>query len=91
VRTGPHHIGTTGAADGQALIYDRALDEYRPQAIPAAGVQAVVAGTNVTVDNTDPLHPRVSAASGEMAVMDGITNPPELAYNDAGDDFVYMD
>lgn len=29
-----------------------------------AGVQSVVAGTNVTVDSTDPAHPIVSAAGG---------------------------
>jgi hypothetical protein len=32
--------------------------------IPAGGVQSVVAGTNVTVDNTDPANPIVSATGG---------------------------
>lgn len=32
--------------------------------IPSPGVQSIVAGTNVTVDNTDPLNPIVSSAGG---------------------------
>jgi hypothetical protein len=31
---------------------------------PASGVQSVVAGTNVTVDNTDPANPKVSSTGG---------------------------
>jgi len=35
--------------------------------LPDAGIQSVVAGTNVTVDNTDPLNPIVSATGGSGA------------------------
>lgn len=42
--------------------------------LPSSGISSVVAGTNVTVDNTDPRNPVVSATvEGGAAVWGGIT------------------
>jgi predicted GH43/DUF377 family glycosyl hydrolase len=52
-----------------------------------AGVTAT-AGTGEVVVTI----PGATSSSGsELAVMDGIANPPEMAYLDSGDDFAYMD
>lgn len=45
------------------------------------GIDSVVAGTNVTVDNTDPANPVVSAAGGGGTPGGDTT---EVQYNDAG-------
>lgn len=42
------------------------------------GVQSVVAGTNVTVDNTDPLNPVVSATGGGSSVRDWDLTPASV-------------
>jgi hypothetical protein len=49
--------------------------------LPDAGVQSVVAGTNVSVDNTDPLNPIVSATGGGAAglVAGAVANSMESA------------
>lgn len=62
---------------------------------PEAGIQSIVAGTNVTVDDTDPLNPIVSASGGggtgtvESVTGDGVDNTdpdnPVLSFPDAGD------
>ena len=45
-----------------------------PEISVIGGVQSVVAGTNVTVDNTDPLNPIVSASGGGgSSIWGGIT------------------
>jgi hypothetical protein len=55
--------------------------------LPASGVSSVVAGTNVTVDNTDPANPIVSASGGggssaELAEGQNITTGfSTLAYS----------
>jgi hypothetical protein len=56
---------------------------------PSSGVQSVVAGTNVTVDNTDPSNPIVSSTGGGggVAIGDTIGNSPTaggLLYSDGG-------
>jgi len=51
-------------------------------------VQAVVAGTNVTVDNTDPANPIVSA-SGDVASVNGQTGVVVLDQDDIGDGTTY--
>ena len=40
-----------------------------------ASVQSVVAGTNVTVDNTDPLNPIVSASGGVLSITGSRASP----------------
>ena len=39
--------------------------------LPPAGIQSVVAGTNVTVDDTDPLNPIVNAGGGDPGLVAG--------------------
>lgn len=91
MRTPPELIDTAGAAPGDALVYDNATDEYAPSDV----VLAVVAGTNVTVDSTDPKRPVVSATgggggAGEVLMQDGVTNPPVPLTNEAGTDWLYQ-
>lgn len=59
------------------MIYDGASwVAYNPS---AAGVQSVVAGANITVDNTDPLNPVVSstASGGGFYISDIAPSSPE--------------
>lgn len=54
-------------ADGDVAVYNAATKKWETQAPtggPGGGVASVVAGDNVTVDNTDPANPVVSANSG---------------------------
>lgn len=53
-------LGTTSAS----FVGTLDLTGATVTGIPASGVQSVVAGTNVTVDNTDPANPIVSATGG---------------------------
>ena len=53
-------LGTTSASFTGALD----LTAATVTGLPPSGVSSVVAGTNVTVDNTDPANPIVSAAGG---------------------------
>ena len=46
--------------------------------LPDSGVQSVVAGTNVTVDNTDPANPIVSATGGDAAGLVAGTGPDSM-------------
>jgi hypothetical protein len=47
--------------DGYVLTYDNATSKWLPK---AGGIQSVVAGTNVTIDATDPLNPIINATGG---------------------------
>lgn len=40
---------------------------------PEAGIQSIVAGTNVTVDDSDPLNPIVSASGGGSGTVESVT------------------
>ena len=51
--------------------------------LPDAGIQSVVAGTNVTVDNTDPLNPIVSATGGGAAGLVSGTGSDSMKSADA--------
>lgn len=59
-RPGLHLLDTSGAADGDAPLYDVATDEW----VPGTVVQSIVAGTNTTVDSTDPANPVIAATAG---------------------------
>lgn len=51
MRPGPHHIGTTGATDGDALVYDADIDEYGPGAV-VTGLTSADSSVTIT-DNGD--------------------------------------
>lgn len=60
-------------SDNQALSYDSASGKWIPQTISGSGsgiVETIVAGTNITVDATDPANPIVSATGGG-SISDG--------------------
>ena len=58
--------------DSASFTGDLDLTNATVTGLPDAGVQSVVAGTNVTVDNTDPLNPIVSATdTGIQSVVAG--------------------
>jgi hypothetical protein len=82
-------IGT--AAGGASLTVK---DEGTSIDTAVTSINFVGSGVTATTDgtgHTTATIPGASVSAGELAVMDGVTNPPELAYNDAGDDFVYLD
>lgn len=56
------------------------------------GVQSVVAGTNVSVDNTDPLNPIVSATTGSGGITRTVTSisADTTAGSTASTDYVYF-
>ena len=56
-------LGTTSAS----FVGTLDLTGATVTGLPVDGVQSVVAGTNVTVDNTDPANPIVSAVAGLVA------------------------
>ena len=56
-------LGTTSAS----FVGTLDLTGATVTGLPVDGVQSVVAGTNVTVDNTDPANPIVSAVAGDPA------------------------
>ena len=47
------------------------------------GVQSVVAGTNVTVDNTDPANPIISAAGGGGGGLTGVSTTTQTTHTGA--------
>lgn len=49
----------------------------------SGGVESVVAGSNVTVDNTDPANPVVSAASASASIPQYDSDPGSPAAQDA--------
>lgn len=51
---------------------------------PKKGVQSIVAGTNITVDNTDPFNPIVTASGGGGAALDLIILRDEKAVTTGG-------
>lgn len=84
VRPGLEQIDGSGAAVGQVPVWDGGV--WVPGA--GTGVQSITAGVNVTIDNTDPAHPIVSA--GELLMADGVTSPPIPIETEAGDDWLYQ-
>lgn len=81
MRPGPHQIDTTGASDGDALLYDSATDEYRPTPVAVGTVvRSIVAGENIDVDDTDPDNPIVSAVL-LMPLTTEIGGVPDLVWD----------
>lgn len=77
--------------DATGPLWLRDLLVVNPPAPPpiTAGVMEVVAGTNVTVDDTDPRRPIVSASGsggGAVASVNGHTGAVALAASDVGAD-----
>lgn len=57
VRQSLRQLAQDAATDGQVAGWDNAGGIWKP----VNAVRSITAGTNVTVDNTDPLHPVVAA------------------------------
>jgi len=72
-------LGTASAS----FIGDLDLTNATVTGLPDAGIQSVVAGTNVTVDNTDPLNPIVSATGGGAAGLVSGTGSDSMKSADA--------
>lgn len=102
-RPGPQHIGTTGAANGYALVYDIASDEYVPTPLPTLTVQDENANVATGVTQIDFQGQGVTATAGtgeavvtipgtaELLMADGVTSPPVPIETEAGDDWLYQD
>lgn len=67
---------------------DVTISEVGPTIVTGGGVNSVVAGTNVTVDNTDPANPIVSSTGGTGAVtsVNSHVGVVVLAASDVGAD-----
>ena len=59
MRLGPHQIDTTGATDGDALVYDAATDKYGPGAVSGVPTSRAIntdstltGGGDLTADRT---------------------------------------
>lgn len=87
VRPGLEQIDGSGAARGQVPVWDPDTQTYKPGSVGT--VQTVTAGTNVTVDSTDPAHLVINGA--ELLMQDGVTSPPVPIETEAGDDWLYRD
>lgn len=63
-----HQWHQSGATDGQVVTWDQAAmdgaGEWTAQDPAGGGVQSIVEGTGITVDDTDPANPIVSATGG---------------------------
>lgn len=57
----------------------------KPSLLPLNGVVSIVAGTNVTVDDTDPLNPIVSATGGGGGAVDSVNGQTGVVVLDADD------
>ena len=55
------NVAIAGATNGQALVYQAATDRWIPGS-GGGGITSVVGGTNVTINNTDPNNPIISAS-----------------------------
>jgi hypothetical protein len=91
VRPGLEQIDPGAVADGTYAVVVASGTITSLSAI-GINVAAIVAGSNVTVDNTDPANPVVSATGPrELLMADGVTSPPVPIENEAGDDWLYQD
>jgi len=63
-------LGTTSAS----FVGTLNLTGATVTGIPVSGLESVVAGTNITIDNTDPLNPIVSATDGGLESVVAGTN-----------------
>jgi hypothetical protein len=81
--------GPTGPAEEVSALNDEvvAVDEYLEGDVGI--VRSVVAGSNVTVDNTDPKNPIVAATSGgSFPTFTGTTSPEGSQTADVGQSYV---
>lgn len=63
------------------IIFQFDVTETGPRG-PAGGIQSIVAGTNITVDNTDPENPIISAAGDSVTSVFGRTGAVVAANGD---------
>lgn len=80
MRSAPRQISTEGASDGDALLFNPVTDEYEPGPVLVSGVESVVGGTNVDVDNTDPAHPIISTVP-LVPLTTSINGVPDLVWD----------
>jgi len=57
---------------------------YTPY-LEAGAIQSIVAGTNVTIDDTDPLNPIVNASGGGGGAVDSVNGQTGVVVLDTGD------
>jgi hypothetical protein len=63
--TDPDALIPVGGTDGQVLTKTAATDyAVAWETLPVDGVQTIVAGTNISVDSTDPANPIISSSGG---------------------------
>ena len=72
-------IGTPETfASAQALMLRLEVLKYtgfnRDGDIPTSYIESVVAGTSITIDNTDPLNPIISSTAGGGGTLDALTD-----------------
>lgn len=77
-------VDAPGPADGDTLIYDAASGQWKTGPGGSGdALESVVAGSHITVDNTDPKNPVVNVSGISTAgYAEGTSNPVSPALND---------
>lgn len=76
-------------ATGTVYIKKTGVGKTGWEEVGASAVQSVVAGTNVTVDNTDPFNPIVSASSASLLYLSYVALLTQNGSNAPGESYVY--
>jgi hypothetical protein len=87
MRSKLHNWDQSGATDGQVAQWDAALGEWVPVDPPVTGIQSIVAGARVAVDDTAPANVIVSALAPLTTVVGGV---PDLVW-DADNNLVFTE
>lgn len=69
-------VSISGVTNGQVLAYDATTKLWKPSSAGTGVVNTIVAGTGITVDDTDPANPIVSATG----TGSGISEELAIAY-----------
>ena len=80
-RPGLEQFDRSGATDGQVPLWNDTDDVWEPGDLPASGVQSIIPGAYVEVDDADPANPVVSAIVLEPLTTE-IGGVPDLVWDD---------
>lgn len=74
------------------ILYTKAEVDAKIQSVSGGGVQAIIAGTNISVDSTDPTRPIVSASTSASGITRSIvvTSGNINAGSSPSTDYVYI-
>jgi hypothetical protein len=67
-------VSITNPTNGQVPVYNISTRKWENGTLETGGVQSVVAGTNISVDNTDPQNPIINALGGDTPSLQEVTD-----------------